>query len=223
MNIKKRLRYSLQRLCLAFVFLTLAVSAYADLPLSAGDGYAEAYEVPTLIRLPIVYDELNVSDETRKQLQQISTQYRAEVRDVFEEMPDEHAEVQAKVNEFKERVWDRVRETLTVTQFQRLKQLSWQVAGGLALYDPEVSDAIELTEAQLEELTAIEKTLKPTTHVEVPGNRKTRGRRAQRASKEFLEAQYRKAKAERDARLLAILTPGQKQRFDELLGSPWNP
>lgn len=103
-----------------------------------------------------------------------------------------------------------VAEILKPEQVKRLKQISWQQRGGAAMEDPEVAEALKLTDEQKGKI----KTLREDTGKEM--RELIKGGNREEARKKMGE--LRKANNEK---LQAVLTAEQKAKLKELTGEPF--
>ncbi|MFQ5732143.1 MAG: hypothetical protein ACE5KM_09320 [Planctomycetaceae bacterium] len=98
-------------------------------------------------------------------------------------------------------------------QVKTLKRISWKALGGYAVFDDEVSDALEITDAQKTKLEAAAKT-NQAKHRKMKSILALARFRSRAAMEKFI-AGYRDAA---DQRLLAVLTKTQRAQLKKLVG-----
>jgi len=120
-----------------------------------------------------VQKELGLSEEQVKKIGALNDEVRAERQRLFEEAQSSAGDLQslsdderrAKIGEtfaeigkkINEKFSPKLKEILESKQNERLKQISWQMAGARAYSDPEVVTALGLSKEQQEKLTALGK------------------------------------------------------------------
>jgi hypothetical protein len=110
-----------------------------------------------LLDNPAVRDDLGLDNEQRRKLAELSNRMALQRKEKFKDFHKLSAEERgrpfvelARANE------EGVREVLTPKQMQRLRQINLQLHGLLALNDPEVATALELTAEQKDQLRLLE-------------------------------------------------------------------
>jgi hypothetical protein len=114
----------------------------------------------------------------------------------------------------RDRLASRAEQLLGVDRFARLQELSWRILDGTALADDDVATLLQLAPAQRTAIEAAarqaegdnQRILRSMSHV----------RQARLASREPTEDRGRAAGQESDARLRALLTPEQRERFEQI-------
>jgi len=156
-----------------------------------------------------VQKELELNDEQKADLKKIGDDLRPQGGQNFQDLSEEErqklrTEREAKMKEAQAKV-DKL---LVPQQQERLKQISWQVAGANALSDPEVADKLKLSDKQKDDLKAVQDKA-------MEEGRALFGAGLSREEAQAKGAELRKSSEEKT---LAVLTPEQKTEFDKLKG-----
>jgi Spy/CpxP family protein refolding chaperone len=141
-------------------------------------------------------------------------------REDFQNLSEE--ERQARFEEFRKQAEERMKvarekleQILLPEQMERLKQIGIQVQGTRALEDPQVAEALGLTEDQKQQLEKIRE------EIRAEFQRRFEEAQAQgqgQGPPQFDPAQFEAQRKANDERLLAVLTDEQKAKFEELKG-----
>ena len=126
-------------------------------------------------------------------------------------LTDEQRDAVNKLKQAKDDNKPAIAKTLDAKQLRRLKQLTWAIQAGYALFDPELAKLLAITAEQNVELIAAAKVNK-TAHKKMKSFL-ARARFRSRAAMMKYIAGYRNAA---DRRLMAVLTAGQKKKFAAL-------
>jgi len=207
-------------ICAAVVLLIATAGAVeAQQPGGGGRGRGRGgpggFGNPAMMRVMLlsndkVQKELELNDDQKSELKKIGEELRpAGGGGNFQNLSDDErakqrTERDAKMKEAQAKV-DKI---LVPQQQERLKQISWQVAGAQALSDPEVSEKLKITDKQKEDIKAVQDKAGEETRALFQGG----GSREENQTK---MADIRKASEEKT---LAVLTPEQKTEFDKLKG-----
>jgi DNA-binding Lrp family transcriptional regulator len=182
-----------------------------------GDGYAAAGEVVTLLVSPDVHLLLGMSEEEVARAAQIERRYREALRQLYSggEWRPPHADPAALPA--RQEVEREVGRLLGSERAARLRRLSWRVRGGDALLDEDVADVLRLTGEQ-RRLVARVAAENEAEYTRVLAESSTvRGRGVERSSDSAgLQGRVRRTHEAGSARLLALLTPEQRERFTRL-------
>ena len=103
---------------------------------------------------------------------------------------------------------------LTTAQFERLRQIEWQIGGGaqaLLQDDPDLVKLLDITKEQQEEFLAISREFVDKVHEF--GRLKRPLQELQAKSDELLK--------DRDRKLIDVLTKDQQERYTKLKGKPF--
>lgn len=171
-----------------------------------------------LVFLPAVMDDLKVSDPQRKMLQQMrmgATEGLQQFMQAIQGLPPPDRE--AKLKEFREgadrQVSTVLSQLLQPEQQKRLRQIILQHAGLFALAGPDVADELGLTGDQKMRVgTVIEETQKRFQGL---------AQKAMASGKpEEVAKEGPKIRREQEAKIDALLTPAQRERWKAMTGKP---
>ncbi len=184
-----------------------------------GDGYAAAGEVVTLVVSPDVQRLLGMSEDEVAGAAEIDRRYREALRQVYSGGGWRPPHVDPAALPARREAERGVGRLLGEERAARLRRLSWRVRGGDALLDEDVADALRLTPEQRRLVaTVAEENEEGYTRV-LADLSAVRGRGTARSSDSAgLEGRAAAADAAGSARLLALLTPEQRERFTRLQG-----
>ncbi len=172
-----------------------------------------------LLRSDEVQQELNLNDEQKTELQDLTLQLQQEAFEILSGLqdltPEEQQEMMGEISEMiaekGQEVKAKVDALLNKEQLARLDELSLQARGAQALEDESVLSALQVSDEQKEKLAeirdkgmeAIEKAL---------GN--LQGGGGQRE----LRAKMRELRDELNEKAMAVLTPEQKKQLEKMQG-----
>lgn len=106
-----------------------------------------------------------------------------------------------------------IKEVLTPQQLKRLEEISLQLEGPRALLRPEIADKVGLSPQQREKIREIYQSVgRPITPRDIP-----QGPEGREQLRERMKAQRK----ELEEKVLSVLTPEQKTRWQTLLGKPF--
>jgi len=187
-----------------------------------GDGFAAAGELSTLLPNGTVAKYLGLSDEEARKAQEIAESYRSSLTGLYGTSDawvppslDDRAQAAQR------RLSTAVEDLLGAERASRLKALSWRLLDGFALVEPEVAATLGLTAAQRiaikdaarEEEQNNQRVLDSTSRGRPPHQSDGRGRPT---SHQPIEDAGRDVVRRGSERLLSLLTPEQRQRFDAI-------
>jgi len=155
-----------------------------------------------------VRTELKLTEEQTKELDQRSAEMRGAMSGLREKSREERRKIFEEQSAASEATLQKV---LAKEQLQRLKEISWQQAGGRALRDEEVATALGLSEEQtkrVDEITA-------AAREEMRGQFGGGGNRAE------ARAKFEQLRKTTDEKLLAVLSAEQHAKLKELVGAPF--
>ncbi len=182
-----------------------------------GDGYAAAGEVVTLLVSPDVHLLLGMSGEEVARAAQIERRYRETLRQLYSGGEWRPPHIDPAALPARRAVGREVEGLLGEHRAARLHRLSWRVRGGDALLDDEVADDLGLTEEQRRRLATVAEENEAGYARVLAEYSAVRGRGAGRSSDSSgLLGRARDADVAGSARLLALLTPEQRERFARL-------
>jgi len=182
-----------------------------------GDGYAAAGELVTLIVSPDVQRYLGMSDDEVARAAEIDQRYREALRRTYADGTWRPTHVDPAALPARQQVEREVGGLLGEERTARLQRLSWRVRGGDALLDEDVADALRLTDGQRRQLVAVAEENEREYARVLAEFSAVRGRGAPRTGDPAgLGGRVRDADEVGSARLLALLTPEQREQFTRL-------
>jgi Spy/CpxP family protein refolding chaperone len=154
-----------------------------------------------------VQKELEIVDDQKTKLTELSTEQRTAMRDVFSNQDLSQEDRQTKMRDLQDKFQKKLADILLPKQLDRLKQIQLQAEGAMALSNPDVVKALNLTTEQQDKM----KTLRDDAQAK------------RRDALQGLSGQERMTKMqemnkELGDKLLAILTPDQVAQFDKMKG-----
>jgi hypothetical protein len=167
-----------------------------------------------------VQKELKITDEQKTKLQALADKARDEVRDSMSAMQDlteeergkKMAEMQSEMQKRTEAYRKEVAAILKPDQVKRLRQIELQQLHSAALLQPDVAEAVGLTDQQK---TKLEEIATQSAEKSQSLFRDQDGDRTQRREK---MEQLRK---DGDKQAMAVLNPDQKKKLAEMMGQPF--
>ncbi|MDW8051920.1 MAG: Spy/CpxP family protein refolding chaperone [Armatimonadota bacterium] len=154
-----------------------------------------------------VQRELNLTEQQKAQLRQMREALRA-AREELRNLPPE--ERRQRMQELRQK-YDPVN-VLTEAQRKRLRELELQAMGPMAFLNPEVADALKLTQEQRARLRAIANEFFNQMRQQFQAGGFGQGQVAQ---------QLRQAREQVEQRMLQVLTPQQLQQWQQMQGKPF--
>jgi Spy/CpxP family protein refolding chaperone len=174
-----------------------------------------------ILSIDQVQQELRLTAEQREKLKTLGQQIRDEVRKQVEELPGLSPEVrQARLAEIiaksrltADSVRKQVLDSLQPEQQARLREVTIQLRGPIALADEEIARALNLTEQQRAEIKAIrESALEGVRSLTAPLREK------HEAPTPELEAKAADLQRQAVEQSLGVLTPEQKESLEKMQG-----
>lgn len=214
-------RLSLHFSCAALIaglVIATSLSAQGRRP-GGGFGGGGLGETIRLAGNEAVQKEIGVTDEQKANLKTLGEEYTKESESVwtaagatreggFRNLTDDQRTKLAEgMKTLSETYSPKVKETLKPEQFERLQQISYQIAGPAAYNNPEVVKALELTKEQQEKIAAI-------TRDYGEKQRALRGEGGREAAS--------KLRDEQNAELAKVLTKEQSEKFTSLKGKEFD-
>jgi hypothetical protein len=172
-----------------------------------GDGFAAAGELVSLIVSPEVQRALRLTDKETAAAKGIVSEYRTS-------MERAHAGGQpspATTAAIRQVAAEALRTALGAGTFDGLQRLSWRIQGGEALLDPFVIERLNLSAAQRQAIAEI-----AAENERARREALTVFSRARLANLDPMRTEAAAGEATGAARLIEVLTPQQRVRFDEL-------
>jgi Spy/CpxP family protein refolding chaperone len=163
-----------------------------------------------------VQQELELVDEQKQQIKEISDNLRTELQGAFaggQDLSQEEREKRrTQVREKTQEASKKLDELLLPHQTERLKQIVLQVQGPRALADEEVAQTLNLSEEQKKQLTSIqEETQRQMRELFRAGG-------GQDGDRQAAFAKVREAQQAASEKMLAVLTDEQRTKFEEMKG-----
>ncbi len=185
----------------------------------AGDGYAAAGEVVTLLVSPDVHLLLGMSEEEVTRAAEIERRYREALRQLYAGGEWRPPHVDPAARSARQEVEREVGRLLGGERAARLRRLSRRIRGGDALLDEDEADVLHLTGEQRRLLaTGAEENEREYARVLAEAGA-VRGRGVQRSGDPSgLQGRARDADDAGSARLLELLNPEQRERFTRMQG-----
>jgi serine/threonine protein kinase len=151
-----------------------------------------------------VQDELGLSRDKREALARIHERWHALFRE-FERLDPEEKERRRLA--LAQRQEAEVGKLLSLVQLHRFHQIALQDLGPRAFADPDVAEALQLTPEQKKQIRALQDQARP------PGPHGSPDRKRWE--------QFEEAKRRVQGKILDLLTPEQKGKWEELVGKPF--
>ena len=184
-----------------------------------GDGYAAAGELVTLVVSPDVHRLLGMSDDEVAGASEIDRRYREALRRIYSGGHWRPPHVDPAALPARKEVERAVERLLGEDRASRLRRLSWRVRGGDALLDDGVADVLRLNEEQRTQVATVAEENEQELARVLAESTAVRSRGADRISDpSVLRDRAMRAEEAGQARLLALLTPEQRERLTRLGG-----
>jgi hypothetical protein len=110
-----------------------------------------------------------------------------------------------------------VKKVLNETQYKRYEELRLQREGAGALNRPDIQTKLGFTEEQKQKVRSIQQAQQDNMRARMEEMRNGGGG----GDRETMMAEFQKMREANDKQLLAVLTPTQTQKFNELKGKPF--
>jgi Spy/CpxP family protein refolding chaperone len=184
----------------------LALLVPTALSQRAGGGFGRGGDGVGLLSQKSVQDELKLSDEQKKKIEDLVAKQRENFkgfRDLSNEEKKTKAEAAAKANK------EEIGKILNQEQSKRFKQISLQTRGSRAFSEPEVVDALKLTDEQKDKIKGIQEDAGKEMREAFQGGREEAAKKME---------SIRKAA---DEKVMGLLTAEQKTKWKDLTGAPF--
>lgn len=212
-------------LVLAIGTVMLAASASEAMAQRQGGRRGDNASLSSLLSMPEVLQEINVSDEQKGQVEKMIEDLRAARgggggnRGDFQNLSDE--ERRARFEEFRKQREERSKKeedaaklVLKPEQLDRLNELRLQRAGASALERSEVAEKVGLTQEQKDKIASISQ--------EARRDGGGFNRDASQEERRQAAAEARERREKTNAEILALLTPEQKTKWEEMQGAKFD-
>lgn len=161
-----------------------------------------------LIAVQAVQEELKLTDEQKKAIEEIATEARQALRGVNRLEP---AERQKKQQEVRKSVEEKLAKALKENQIKRLNEIDLQQRGILAVAAKKIADALELSADQRKEIREVQQEL---TKQAAKLREDNRGQE--------LQEKIGKLRLEASAKIAKILTEEQKKAWQKMVGKAFD-
>jgi hypothetical protein len=187
-----------------------------------GDGFAAAGEISTLLINDAVAKYLGFSDAEVRRAREMVDAYRSALSQIYSDGSWMAPSLDERTSQPRAHLAHEVGDLIGAGRMRRLKALSWRILDGYALTDHELATRLDLTSAQQAAIATAarnaeddnQRVVKSISHVRsAPRPPAGTGRLA---SPQPVEDAARDAGRVSNEQLLSVLTPDQRQRFDEL-------
>ncbi len=121
-----------------------------------------------------------------------------------------------------EKYLPKVKENLSASQFERVQQISWQLAGTQSLTDPDVAKSLEITKEQREKMAGINQEFAAKQQELGPGGFGGRGAPPDPEAMRERMQKMQDLNKDRDAKVTAVLSKDQQEKYAALLGKPFD-
>ncbi len=164
-----------------------------------------------LIINPAVQEELKLSEEQKELLRDLQNDVREKMRSL-REIEDRQQRMQ-RMREIGREAQELLDAILEPEQKTRLEQIELQLQGPRALLRRDIAEKLGLTEEQQSKIREIFESLRPDF-------RRIREMSPEQRREFFRSMRERAEKARQEA--LAVLTPEQKEKWEKMLGAPFD-
>jgi Spy/CpxP family protein refolding chaperone len=183
-----------------------ASSAWAQAPRGGRGGAGMMASPMMLLNQPSVQEELKISAEQKQQIHEAAAKLRASAGDLQSLDPSERQQKMQEMAREGERTASKI---LHRDQMKRLKEITLQVQGARAFSNPDLANALGLTDEQKEKIKATEGGRGQRPQVTPGGDPEAAQKRMEEMRKANLE------------KVMSILTPEQKAKYKEMTGEPF--
>ena len=219
MKSKNRLVVKLMVLAVVALSVQQSHTASAQVPEENRKQLVEAAGTPFIVFRDKVLDEIKVSDEQREKLLEHVMAQIMETGPFLESLPETGEEREKKLNEHRKQAQEKLakflKEVLRPEQLKRLRGITLQQEGGLALGQEDVRGELKITQEQLKEFMAISQELQRKIQAVI--------KEAQTGGKpEELRPTVLRIREEYGKKLEAVLTGEQTKKWKDMLGKPFD-
>ncbi|GIV06273.1 MAG: hypothetical protein KatS3mg016_1848 [Fimbriimonadales bacterium] len=160
-----------------------------------------------LLQRPDVQRELNLTEQQKNQIRQMQESQRVAMQELRNLPPQERRQ---KMEEL--RTKNDPTKVLNETQKKRLREIELQAMGAFALMQPEVADELKLTQEQRSKLQGIIMQSMQQMREQFQGGGFGQGQGAQ---------QMQQMREQMEKQMLEVLTPAQRQQWQQMQGKPF--
>jgi len=220
MKSKPRFRVTLMVLAVAAFWVQQSQKAAAQVPPDENrKQLVEALGPPFIVFRDKVLDEIKVSDEQKEKLfEHVMTQIM-ETGPFLDSLAEAGEEREKKLNEHRKKAHEKLakilKEVLKSEQLKRLRGITLQQEGGMALGQEDVQGQLKITQAQMVKFVAITHELQSKVQALV--------KEAQSGGNpEEIRPKIFKIRGEYAKKLEAVLTDEQTKKWKDMLGEPFD-
>lgn len=160
-----------------------------------------------LLQRPDVQRELNLTEQQRNQIRQMQENQRTAMQELRNLPPQERRQ---KMQELREK--NDPTKVLNETQKKRLREIELQALGASALMQSEVADELKLTQEQRSKLQGIITQSMQQMREQFRGGGFGQGQGAQN---------FQQMREQMEKQMLEVLTPAQRQQWQQMQGKPF--
>ncbi|TWT82102.1 hypothetical protein CA13_35630 [Planctomycetes bacterium CA13] len=188
-----------------------------------GAGPGGGNQIIGLLMIEKVREEVSLDDDQAAALKKVREDSQSERPDFdfrnaseeerskfFEKMQKERAEQASKVQ-------SQIEQVLLPDQMDRLKEISLQVRGVMALSDPDVQSELGITSEQKEKLESVRNSAQEGMRDKMRDMRDL----FQSGDSEKIQEAVAKVRKEIDGKVMDVLTGEQKSKFEKMKGEPF--
>ena len=160
-----------------------------------------------LLQRPDVQRELNLTEQQKTQIRQMQEAMRTAMQEMRNMPPQERRQ---KMEELRQK--NDPTKVLNETQKKRLRELELQAMGPTAFLQPEVADELKLTQEQRSRLQGIVMQQMQQLREQFQGGGFGQGQGAQ---------SFQQIREQAEKQMLEVLTPAQRQQWQQMQGKPF--
>lgn len=160
-----------------------------------------------LLERPDVQRELNLTEQQKSQIRQMQENQRVAMQELRNLPPEERRQ---KMQELRQK--NDPTTVLNETQKKRLREIELQAMGAFALMQPEVADQLKLTQEQRSKLQGVVMQSMQQMREQFQGGGFGQGQGAQ---------QMQQMRDQMEKQMLEVLTPAQRQQWQQMQGKPF--
>ncbi|MFN3689387.1 MAG: hypothetical protein ACK4UU_00505 [Fimbriimonadales bacterium] len=160
-----------------------------------------------LLQRPDVQRELNLTEQQKNQIRQMQENQRTAMQELRTLPPEQRRQ---KMQELREK--NDPTSVLNETQKKRLREIELQAMGAFALLQPDVADQLKLTQEQRSKLQGIVMQSMQQVREQFQSGGFGQGQGAQ---------QMQQLREQMEKQMLEVLTPAQRQQWQQMQGKPF--
>jgi Spy/CpxP family protein refolding chaperone len=158
-----------------------------------------------LLERPDVQRELNLTEQQKNQIRQMQENQRVAMQELRNLPPEERRQKMQELRQKNDPV-----NVLNETQKKRLREIELQAMGAFALMQPEVADQLKLTQEQRSKLQGVVMQSMQQMREQFQGGGFGQGAQQMQQMRDQMEKQ-----------MLEVLTPVQRQQWQQMQGKPF--